>query len=90
MRRVNMEKFKQIMKKIGLILLNIAIKFIVGKDVFVRVQNVVEKVADMDVPGEKKREIVLDELKDIANDGKKYLINLAIETAVAKLKELSK
>jgi len=81
--------YKKILKKIGLYLLDIAVKFIVGKDVFGRIQNVVEKVADMDVSGSKKREIVLEELKDIADDGKKYLVNLAIETAVAKLKEFT-
>jgi len=79
--------YKKIFKKIGLFLLDVAVKFIVGRDVFGRIQNVVEKVADMDVSGSKKREIVLEELKDIADDGKKYLINLAIETAVAKIKE---
>jgi len=82
-------RFKEILRKIGLYLLNVLVGFIVGKDVFVRVQNVVEKVAEMDASGEKKREIVLDELKDIANDGKKYLINLAIETAVTRLKTLT-
>jgi len=74
------------MKKIALWLLNVLIKYIVGSHFFNKVDEVVTKVSSKNIPGNKKKEIVIEELKKSGFDFANYAANLAIEAAVTKLK----
>ena len=72
-------------------LLEKVMNYLVGKDVFGRVQRLVAEVAlSTTLSGSEKKAKVLEGLKDIGEDLATSLINLAIEAAVTLLKEKAK
>lgn len=69
-------------------LLEKVMHYIVGKDVFGQVQKLVVAVsADQSISGPEKREKVLAGLKGISGDFAAHMLNLAVEAAVALLKD---
>lgn len=69
-------------------LLKTAINYIVGKDVFGKIQTLVADVALNDeLSGAEKREKVLAEAKAIGGDFASHMLNFAVEAAVVLLKE---
>ena len=72
-------------------LLEKVMNYLVGKDVFGRVQRLVAEVAlSTTLSGSEKKAKVLEGLKGIGEDLATSLINLAIEAAVTLLKEKAK
>ena len=71
-------------------LLRRVLAYIVGNDVFVKIQKLVAEVAlDDTLSSTQKREKVLAEAKTFAKNIEIHLINLAIESAVVLMKENS-
>ncbi len=69
-------------------LLEKVMNYLVGKDVFGQVKRLVADVAlSTTLSGSEKKAKVLDGLKDIGGDLANHLINLAIEAAVALMKD---
>lgn len=69
-------------------LLEKVMNYLVGKDVFGQVKRLVAEVAlNSTLSGAEKKAKVLEGLKDIGEDLANHLINLAIEAAVALLKD---
>jgi len=69
-------------------LLEKVMNYMVGKDVFGKVKNLVLKVAlDESITGSEKREVVLTEAKDMGIDFAAHMLNLTVEAAVTLLKE---
>jgi hypothetical protein len=69
-------------------LLEKVMNYIVGKDVFGKVQNLVATVAlDDTLSGEEKREKVKTEAKDLGTDFATHMLNLSVEAAVTLLRE---
>lgn len=69
-------------------LLEKVMNYLVGKDVFGQVKRLVAEVAlNSTLTGAEKKAKVLEGLKDIGEDLANHLINLAIEAAVALLKD---
>ena len=61
--------------------------FIVGRDVFGKIQTLVSDVAlNEKLSGSQKKEKVLKEAKDLGKDFATHMLNLAIEAAVVLLK----
>jgi bifunctional DNase/RNase len=60
--------------------------FMLGADVWGHAQAAVKIVESPTMTGEQKRANALELLSDVAKDFAKWLLNLAIELAVAKLK----
>ena len=68
-------------------LLNKVIEWLLGGDVFDKIKQIVYGLADVDAPGEKKREIAVQQAKELFGNIATFSINLAIEAAVFMLKE---
>lgn len=69
-------------------LLKNVMNYMVGKNIFGKIQGLVADVALNDkLSGSEKKDKVITELKSIETDFKKDMINLAIEAAVVLLKE---
>lgn len=69
-------------------LLEKVMNYLVGRDVFGQVKRLVAEVAlNSALSGAEKKAKVLEGLKDIGEDLANHLINLAIEAAVALLKD---
>jgi hypothetical protein len=76
------------MKTILNFLLQVIMNYIVGKDVFGKIQTLVEEVGNNnELSGAEKREKVLAEAKAMGGDFASHLLNLAVEAAVALVKE---
>jgi len=67
-------------------LLNKVIAWLLGGDVFNKIKEIVYGLADVDAPGDKKREIAMKQAKELFGDIATFAINLAIEAAVFILK----
>ena len=78
------------LEKIKIWLLKLITKFIVGEQLFVKVQQTVEKVAKKNISGKEKRDIAIKELKEVGNDFAEFTLNFALETAVFALKSKQK
>ena len=74
------------LEKIKIWLLELITKFVIGEQLFVKVQQTVEKVADKNISGKEKKEIAIKELKEVGGDFAEYTLNFALETAVFALK----
>ena len=65
--------------------------YVVGKDVFGQVQNIVATVAlDENLTGPEKREQVTSKAKELGTDFASHMLNLSVEAAVTLLKERQK
>jgi hypothetical protein len=81
---------KKILRAFAIFLLNFAIKVIIGAGVFNKIQEIViEANKNKDWTGEQKKEFVKQEIKKLGIAMKKSATNLAIETAVSKLKGMA-
>ena len=61
-------------------------QWLVGSDVFSKIEKVVLSLMDSSMTGEQKKNLALNQLKDLGTDVSKTLINLAIEVAVSYFK----
>jgi len=72
-------------------LLNKVMNYIVGADVFGKIQDLVVEVAlDETMSGAQKREKVITEAKKMGQDFETHAINLAVEAAVTLVKAKTK
>jgi hypothetical protein len=63
--------------------------FLLGAQIFERIKGVVIRQEDKTLTGEEKRKAALDELSFLGIDIAKWMVNLAIELAVAYLRKLA-
>ena len=63
-----------------------ATQWLIGAQVFKKIEQVVVDLMDMKLSGEDKKEMALSELRDLKVSISKALINLAIEVAVSYFK----
>jgi hypothetical protein len=69
-------------------LLEKLMNYLVGKDVFGQIKNLVSDVAlNQSLSGSEKKTKVLESLKGIGSDLANHLVNLAVEAAVTLMKE---
>jgi hypothetical protein len=66
--------------------IQIVIKFLIGSDVFARIENQVKIWADKEISGLQKKEGVLAAIQIIGLEASKSIVNFGIELAVIKLK----
>jgi len=69
-------------------LLDKVMNYIIGKDVFGKIKDLVNNVAlNNELSGAQKREKVIAEAKELGTDFASHMLNLAIEAAVVLMKE---
>lgn len=72
-------------------LLEQVMNYIIGNDIFGQIKTIVINVSKDDtLTGTEKKEKVLAEVKQLSSEIKTHLINLAIEAAVALIREKTK
>lgn len=72
-------------------LLEKVMNYVVGKDIFGKIKQLVADVAlNSEMTGAEKKEKVLADAKEIGQDFASHMLNLAIEAAVMLLKDKSK
>jgi len=76
--------------KINAIAINSFAKWLVGGVPFESAKRIVAGLNDRDMTGEMKRGLALEELKALGYSLAGFLMNLAIELAVAYMKEIGK
>lgn len=69
-------------------LLRRVMNYMIGADVFGKIQTLVSEVAFNDsLSGAEKREKVIEEAKNLGEDFASHMLNLAVEAAVTLMKE---
>lgn len=76
------------MSKVWFVVLERVTKFMVGSDLYSTTKRLVYSLMDSNMSGEEKRKRVHNAMLRIREGSKSFLINLAIEVAVAVLKGL--
>lgn len=71
-------------------LLNKVIAWLLGGEFFNTVKDIVNGLADANIPGDEKRKIASEKAKKLFSDVANFAINLAIEAAVFILNEQAK
>lgn len=74
------------MESVKIFMLDRAITWILGGDLFAQIKSIVEGLTDVDAPGSEKRDRALREAKKLGASVATFLINLGIEAAVFMLK----
>jgi hypothetical protein len=75
------------MESLRAYMLDKAISWILGGDIFARIKDIVAGLMDVDAPGEQKRELAIKQAKGVAADVANFILNLGIEAAVYLLKQ---
>jgi hypothetical protein len=68
-------------------MLDKALTWILGGDLFLRIKKIVEGLLDVNIPGSEKRNIAIRDAKLLGADIANFILNLGIEAAVYLLKE---
>ena len=71
---------------IKMIIMRKITQWLVGSDVFGKIEKVVLSLVDSNMTGEQKKASAISQLKDLGGDVSRTLINLAIEVAVSYFK----
>ena len=66
-----------------------ATEWLIGGELFDGIKNIVSDLMSSDIPGGKKRDAALTEIKTLGYDTADFLINLGIEVALMYLRAIS-